>query len=130
MARNKPKQTPGESLKSILFAIAIALTLRWGLAEAYVIPSGSMLPTLLIHDHIFINKLVYGIRFPFSKTWLFHFSQPQRGDVIVFKSPRDGINLIKRVIGVPGDKIRYENTNLYINDKLVEASPPQNMSEF
>src|SRR3984957_8861343 len=102
----KRKQTSGESLKSLLFAVGIALALRWGLAEAYVIPSGSMLPSLLIHDHIFINKLVYGIRVPFSKTWLIHFREPKRGEVIVFKDPREtGTFLIKRVIGVPGDLI-------------------------
>src|ERR1700722_15955000 len=118
----KRKQTSGESLKSLLFAVGIALALRWGVAEAYVIPSGSMLPTLLIHDHIFINKLIYGIRVPFSKTWLVKFREPQKGEVIVFKSPvENGVFLIKRVIAVAGDKISYSDKKLYVNDQLVET---------
>ena len=103
---------------SYILAIAVALTIRWAFMEAYVIPSQSMLPSLLIHDHIFVNKSVYGIRIPFSEKWLIEFSKPERGEVIVFKYPRDlGTFYVKRVVGVPGDKIYYENGRLFINDK-------------
>jgi signal peptidase I len=120
-----------ENTRSLLFAVGIALALRWGVAEAYVIPSGSMLPTLLIHDHIFINKLIYGIRLPFSKTWIVKFREPQKGEVIVFKSPvENGVFLIKRVIAVAGDKIRYVDKKLYINDKLVETTVPLSSWDF
>ena len=105
-------------LGSYVLAIGVALTIRWAFMEAYVIPSQSMLPSLLIHDHIFVNKSVYGIRIPFSEKWLVEFGKPKRGEVIVFKYPRDLKTFyIKRVVGVPGDKIFYEDGKLFINDK-------------
>jgi signal peptidase I len=105
-------------------AIFIALIIRWALMEAYVIPSASMFPSLLIHDHIFVNKAVYGLRVPFSEKWLLRFSKPQRGEVIVFKYPVDkSIFFIKRIVGLPGDKVLYENGKLYVNDKLIETTP-------
>jgi signal peptidase I len=111
-----------EGWGSFAVAIFIALVIRWALMEAYVIPSASMLPSLLIHDHIFVNKAVYGVRVPFSEKWLMRFSKPQRGEVIVFKYPVDkDIFFIKRIIGLPGDKVLYENGKLYINDKLIDT---------
>jgi signal peptidase I len=115
---------------SFALAILIALTIRWAFIEAYVIPSGSMLPTLLIHDHIFVNKMVYGVRIPFTEKWLFKLSEPKRGEIIVFKYPEDpNIFFIKRIIGIPGDKIVYENGNLYINDELINKYPPQDKKD-
>ncbi len=114
-----------EGWGSIITAVMIALFIRWGFFEAYVIPSGSMLPSLLIHDHIFVNKFTYGLRIPFTEKWLVEFSQPQRGDVLVFKYPEDMSTFyIKRVIGLPGDKIDYDNGILYINDKVIEKNVP------
>lgn len=114
-----------EGAGSFVVAIGIALFIRWALLEAYVIPSGSMLPTLLVNDHIFVNKLVYGLRVPFTSKWMVKFSDPKRGEVIVFKFPEDpSLFYIKRVIGVPGDRVFYENGNLYVNDELVEKKPP------
>jgi signal peptidase I len=105
---------------SLVVAILVALAIRWAFMEAYVIPSGSMLPSLLIHDHIFVNKLVYGLRVPFAKTWLTKFADPKKGEVIVFKFPEDeSIFFIKRVVGTPGDKVFYDQGNLYINDQPV-----------
>lgn len=117
---------------SFAIAIGIALFIRWALLEAYVIPSGSMLPTLLINDHIFVNKLVYGLRVPFTEKWLFEFNEVERGEVIVFRFPEDqSIFYVKRVVGMPGDRITYENGDLYINDSLVEKKPPTSKkSEF
>ncbi len=118
-------------LGSYALAIGIALTIRWAFMEAYVIPSQSMLPSLLINDHIFVNKLVYGIRVPFSEKWLVEFGKPKKGEVIVFKFPRDKSTFfIKRVVGVPGDKIFYENGDLYINDKLMEKRPATEEGNF
>ena len=74
---------------SYVLAIGVALTIRWAFMEAYVIPSGSMLPSLLINDHIFVNKSVYGIRVPFSEKWMVKFGLPKKGEVIVFKYPLD-----------------------------------------
>ena len=113
-----------EGWGSFAIAIGIALIIRWGLIEAYVIPSASMLPSLLIHDHIFVNKAVYGIRVPFSENWLVRFKTPERGEVIVFKYPENKeVFFIKRIIGVPGDKIVYERGQLIVNDKPVETVP-------
>ncbi|AHI05085.1 hypothetical protein BDW_02885 [Bdellovibrio bacteriovorus W] len=120
-----------EGWGSLFLAVFIALFIRWGFIEAYVIPSGSMLPSLLIHDHIFVNKLTYGLRVPFSEKWLVKFSEPERGEVIVFKYPRDmSTFFIKRIVGEPGDKIYYENGTLYLNDKVVEKSVPANRADF
>jgi signal peptidase I len=114
-----------EGAGSFAVAIGIALTIRWAFMEAYVIPSASMLPTLLVHDHIFVNKFIYGVRVPFTERWMTDFTDPKRGDVIVFKFPENmDMFYIKRVVGVPGDKIYYENGNLYINDELVKNEPP------
>lgn len=115
-----------EGAGSFAIAIGIALSIRWAFMEAYVIPSSSMLPTLLVHDHIFVNKFVYGLRVPFTEKWLVNFSEPKRGDIIVFKYPENmDMFYIKRVVGVPGDKIYYENGNLYINDQVVKNEIPQ-----
>lgn len=116
---------------SSFLAVFVALFIRWIAFEAYVIPSGSMLPSLLIHDHIFVNKFVYGVRIPFSEEWLMKFSDPKAGDVIVFKYPRDmNTFFIKRVVGLPGDKIFYENGTLYINDKPMEKKVPLSSEDF
>ncbi|MGE0762511.1 MAG: signal peptidase I [Bdellovibrionales bacterium] len=110
---------------SFLIAIGLALLIRWALFEAYVIPSPSMLPTLLVNDHIFVNKIIYGLRVPFTENWLAQFRDPQRGEVVVFKHPQDSkLYYIKRVVGLPGDRIFYENGNLYVNDQLVERRVP------
>jgi signal peptidase I len=111
-------------------AIGLALFVRWAVFEAYVIPSGSMLPTLLHHDHIFVNKMVYGLRVPFSENWLVRWGEPTRGEVIVFKYPNDKkLFYIKRVVGLPGDRVFYENGNLYVNETLVEKNVPTNLKE-
>lgn len=120
-----------EGWGSFAVAIGIALVLRWALFEAYVIPSASMLPSLLIHDHIFVNKIVYGVRVPFSENWLLKFANPQRGEVIVFKYPVDKSTFfIKRIVGLPGDKILYENGKLYINDQLIETAATTEKSDW
>ena len=121
-----------DGLGSLFLAGLVALTLRWALFEAYVIPSGSMLPTLLKSDHIFVNKFVFGLRYPFSETYIYRTSGPKRGEVVVFKNPENPkIFFIKRVIGLPGDKVYYENGDLYINDELVEKSDPkENKNDF
>ena len=123
----KSKEFWKDGWGGLALAILAALTIRWGLFESYVIPSGSMLPSLLIHDHIFVNKLAYGLRVPFSENWLAKFKEPERGEIIVFKHPKEmGTFLIKRVVGVPGDRIYFENGTLYINDIAQEKIPDPN----
>lgn len=122
----KEKKFWTDGAGSLFLAVVIALFIRWAFLEAYVIPSGSMLPSLLIHDHIFVNKLVYGIRVPFSEKWLIKFKEPERGEVIVFKYPLDlSTFFIKRVVGQPGDKVYYEKGVLYINDVEVKQNSPK-----
>ncbi len=123
-----------EGAGSFIVAIGIALVIRWAVMEAYVIPSASMLPSLLIHDHIFVNKMVYGIRVPFSEQWLVKFRDPLPGEVIVFKYPVDKSTFfIKRVVGVPGDTIEYKDGHIFRNGQEVpvtENGPPPIKSEF
>ena len=120
-----------EGWGSMALAVLAALTIRWLFLEAYVIPSGSMFPSLLKNDHIFVNKLVYGVRFPFSENWMVKFGEPQRGEVIVFKFPKDmSTFFIKRIVGVPGDKVKFDNGILYINDHIQEKAVPKSSWDF
>jgi len=101
--------------------IALVFFLRSFLFEPFKIPSSSMVPTLVIGDLILVNKFTYGIRLPVLNRKIIDVGDPQRGDVMVFKYPKDMTqDYIKRVIGVPGDKITYENKRLTVNDKAVE----------
>jgi signal peptidase I len=115
----------GEGIGSFLLAVLAILAFRWALFEPYVIPSGSMIPTLLIHDHILVSKFAYGLRIPFTKTWLFRNSEPKRGDIVVFRSVEDsGYFMIKRVVGIPGDKIEVDSEGyVKVNDEKLEAKP-------
>jgi signal peptidase I len=114
-----------EGWGSVALAILAALTIRWALFEAYVIPSESMLPNLLVNDHIFVNKYVYGLRIPFSEQWFVKFKEPKKGEVVVFKYPLDmNTFFIKRVVAEPGDKVYYEKGTLFINDREVERFIP------
>lgn len=107
--------------KSFFPVLAIVLVLRSFLIEPFQIPSGSMKPTLEVGDFILVNKFAYGIRLPVLDTKVIEVEDPQRGDVMVFRYPSDpNINYIKRVIGLPGDHIRYtSDKRLFINDKPV-----------
>jgi len=104
--------------------IALVFFLRSFLWEPFKIPSSSMVPTLLVGDFILVKKYAYGIRLPIINKKIIETGNPQRGDVMVFKYPKDtSQDYIKRVIGVPGDKITYENKRLTINGKPVEYTP-------
>lgn len=112
--------------KQLSIAILIVLVLRSSIIEPYKIPSGSMIPTLFIGDHIFVNKFSYGLKVPFSDVFmeepifLSENTLPKRGDVIVFKYPKnESVNYIKRVIGLPGDTIAIRKKELMINDRPV-----------
>jgi signal peptidase I len=106
--------------RSFLPIFVIVLLLRSFLIEPFRIPSGSMMPTLLVGDFIVVNKYIYGIRLPVVNRKLLPVAAPERGDVIVFRYPDDPSQpYIKRVVGLPGDRIRYENKVLYVNDEAV-----------
>ncbi len=113
-----------EWIEPFLIAAVVALFIRQFVVEAFKIPSGSMIPTLTIGDHLLVNKFIYGPRIPFTDSRLFTWKEPKRGDIIVFKFPQDeSKNFIKRVIGVPGDKIQIIHGRLTINDQVVSQSP-------
>ncbi len=110
-----------EYCRSFFPILLLVLLVRSFLFEPFRIPSGSMMPTLLDGDFIFVNKYAYGLRLPVVNTKIFDVGEPQRGDVIVFRLPSDpSTNYIKRMIGLPGDTIRYANKRLYINDQPIE----------
>jgi signal peptidase I len=104
--------------------IALVFFLRSFLYEPFKIPSSSMVPTLVVGDLILVNKFTYGIRLPIINKKIVEINQPQRGDVMVFKYPKDpSLDYIKRVVGVPGDKIVYKNKRLSVNGKEVSYKP-------
>lgn len=118
--QRKRKSTFREYVEALGTAVIIALIIRAFVIEAFKIPSGSMLPTLSVGDHIFVNKFVYGLRVPFTRERFITFSDPKRGDVVVFIYPVDeSKDFIKRVVGVPGDRIRIEGEELFVNGEPV-----------
>ncbi len=109
-----------EWVEPFLIAAVVALFIRQFVVEAFKIPSGSMIPTLDIGDHLLVNKFIYGPRIPFTDTRIFTWKAPQRGDIIVFKYPENETkNFIKRVVGLPGDKIEIKKGTMFINDQPV-----------
>ena len=94
-----------KSMNSTIGIILIILTVRWLFIEPFVIPSGSMIPSLLVRDHIAVNKMAYGIRVPFMEKYLWKRSMPKRGDVVVFRSLEDRKIMIKRVVALPGETV-------------------------
>jgi len=113
-----------EYAKSFFPVILIVFLLRSFLVEPFKIPSGSMLPTLLVGDFILVNKFTYGIRLPVINIKVMDLNQPQRGDVMVFRYPEDpSLDYIKRVVGIPGDKISYQNKRLAVNGQEVRTEP-------
>lgn len=113
-----------EYSKSFFPVILIVLLLRSFLVEPFRIPSGSMMPTLLVGDFILVNKFTYGIRLPVLNKKIIEMNEPKRGDVIVFRYPQDpSVDYIKRVVGVPGDSVGYREKIVYINGKPMRQIP-------
>jgi signal peptidase I len=129
-----------EQVTTLVLAVAIAMSIRAMVIEPFRIPSGSMFPTLLIGDHLFVNKFIYGARIPFTHYRLPGIRAPKRGDVVVFEVARvqdrrggGGIvpadrrpeayreDFVKRIVGLPGDRVEVRNDTLYINHKRVEG---------
>jgi len=124
LSKNPSPQIPGKSgvvreyAESIIIAVLIALFIRAFVVQAFKIPSGSMKPTLLIGDHLLVNKFIYGIKLPFVDRKVLAFKEPKRGDIIVFIFPRDkDKDFIKRVVGEPGDTVEIRHKKIYINGK-------------
>ena len=132
-----PARRAWDQISTLLLAILIALAIRAFVIEPFRIPSGSMLPTLLIGDHLFVNKFVYGVKLPFTEIRLPGFRDPRRGDIVVFVVARDGDaivpadrrpelprdDFVKRIVGLPGDRIEVRHGIVYVNEKPVEVEP-------
>jgi len=104
-----------EWILPVVVVTAILAPLRSVVADWNDVPSGSMMPTILVGDRIFIDKLAYDLKIPFTTWHIAKWADPQRGDIIVFPSPADGIRLVKRVVAVPGDSLELRNDHLFIN---------------
>jgi signal peptidase I len=112
-----------EYARSFFPIVLIVLLLRSFIAEPFRIPSGSMMPTLLVGDFILVNKFTYGIRLPVINKKIIELSEPNRGDIVVFRYPKDPtVDYIKRIVGLPGDKVVYSNKKLTINDLPVQQT--------
>lgn len=108
---------------SILVALIIATSFKSAIADWNIVPTGSMKPTILEGDRIFVNKLAYDLKIPFTTLHIAAWENPKRGDVVVFYSPADGNRLVKRVIGIPGDNIAMRDNRLIINGEMIEYEP-------
>ncbi len=117
-AAAEKKSVYREYFESIIFALIIALIVRTFVVQAFKIPSGSMENTLAIGDYILVNKFIYGIEIPFTGRNLFPLRNPRRGDIAVFEYPEDpSRDFVKRVIGLPGDRIQVIDKKVFVNGK-------------
>jgi signal peptidase I len=112
-----------EYARSLFPVLLIVLVFRSFLFEPFKIPSGSMIPTLLVGDFIVVNKFSYGIRLPVLNKKVISMGDPQRGDVVVFRYPKDtSVNFIKRAVGLPGDTVVYRDKQIFVNGEKVEGT--------
>ncbi len=108
---------------SLIVTLLIATSFRSAVADLNDIPSGSMEPTILIGDRILVNKLAYDLKVPYTTWHLMKWSDPERGDIVIFLSPKDGKRLVKRVVGLPGDTVAMHENQLLINGRFVKYEP-------
>ncbi len=115
------KKSWGESIKSLAILIICVLAIRWSVASPYYVPTSSMEPTIKVGDRLLAWKLAYNLKIPFTDTAIFSWGTPSRGDIIVFKYPRNpSIDYVKRVVAVAGDDVQLRDDVLYINGKAEE----------
>ena len=112
-----------QEIRPMLVMALVLFSIRSSLADWNDVPTGSMKPTILEGDRVFVNKLAYDLKVPFTTWHLAEWGNPQRGDIVVFYSPKDETRLVKRVVGLPGDVIELRNEQLIINGKPVEDAP-------
>jgi signal peptidase I len=123
--KKKPEKSGvRESIETVVFALAMALFVMAFVVQSFEVPSGSMIPTLLLGDRILVDKFIFGIRVPFSEVKLFSFGEPKRGEIIVFEKPAvldpwmaGDVHLVKRMVGLPGDTIEIVDKHLFVNGK-------------
>jgi signal peptidase I len=109
-----------EWVKPIGVVIIVLSTFRSAVADWNDVPTGSMKPTIIEGDRVFVNKLAYGLRVPFTDYWAMQWSGPQRGDVVICFAPDSGDRLVKRVVGIPGDRLELRNNHLLVNEEPVK----------
>ena len=112
-----------EWVRPVLPVIAVLLVVRSAVADWNDVPTGSMKPTILEGDRIFVNKLAYDLKVPFTGWSLWSFDGPRRGDIVVFFSPDNGTRMVKRVVGLPGDTLELRRNRLYVNGEPLEYEP-------
>ncbi len=117
---SRARQLWRHEIRPLLILLLIGFSIRSSLADWNDVPTGSMRPTILEGDRIFVNKLAYDLKVPFTTWHLAEWGNPQRGDIVVFFSPHDGKRLVKRIVGLPGDTIELRNNTLVINGQPVE----------
>ena len=120
---SRARQLWRKEIRPLLILALVLFSIRSSLADWNDVPTGSMKPTILEGDRIFVNKLAYDLKVPFTTWHLAEWSNPQRGDVVVFYSPHDGKRLVKRVVGLPGDTIELRNDALILNGQPVPYKP-------
>lgn len=113
-----------EWIRPVLPVIILLTAVRSAVADWNDVPTGSMNPTILEGDRVFVNKLAYSLRFPLTRWHLAEFASPQRGDIVVFISPHDGKRLVKRVVGVAGDTLELRDNRLWLNGSPVDYELP------
>jgi signal peptidase I len=112
-------------LRSFLLLGLVVFSIRSSLADWNDVPTGSMKPTIIEGDRVYVNKLAYDLKVPFTTWHVAEWANPQRGDIVVFYSPYDGKRLVKRVIGLPGDSIELRNDSLILNGQPVNYQDPE-----
>lgn len=121
--RSRARHYWRKEIRPLLILALLLFSIRSSLADWNDVPSGSMRPTILEGDRIFVNKLAYDLKVPFTTWHIAEWGNPQRGDIVVFFSPHDGKRLVKRVIGLPDDTVELRNNQLVINGAPVEYQP-------
>ncbi len=111
-----------EWIKPVLPLLVLMFAIRSSLADWNTVPSGSMQPTIVEGDRVWVNKVAYDLKFPFTTWHLAEWSDPRRGDIVVFFSPHDGLRMVKRVIGLPGDTVAMRRGQLFLNGQPVGYS--------
>jgi signal peptidase I len=109
--------------RSFVFVVLVVLSFRSSIADWNDVPTGSMKPSILEGDRIYVNKLAYDLKVPFTTWHIAEWDNPERGEVVVFYSPADGVRLVKRVVGVPGDVLELRNNKLHVNGKPIAYEP-------
>jgi signal peptidase I len=126
MTEETEKKATGyvKSALPLIYLIIALFALRWSVVEPYVVPTGSMEPTLKPGDRLYALKCAYDVRFPFSEKILFKTGTVKRGDIILFRAPlKPDVTYVKRAVGIPGDRIRFQDGVLYVNDQEIQKSP-------